>query len=287
MTSVGFVRSFDAAEGWGVIDGPDVPGGCWVHFSALAMAGYRTLAAGQRVSFRAEAASQDGFAFRAVKVWTTGSEPPEQEAATALSTRGSGAPFPTLTGRRSPWVVFTRAGDPWLSREAAELSRRGGRVVRLDGRELREPASLFAAFARELSFPDYFGRNWDALVDCLHDWHGHGTHTNDIAILVDRADELLGAAFLGIFVSALCEAAWKANLQLDADGQPHEDRDPFALHVVFLLDDTAPAAFADGVASGADVGVAFVQGRLTATLTSPDWPGADPVTPFRRHLPAR
>src|SRR4051812_10864714 len=70
MTSVGSVRTFNADEGWGVIDGPDVPGGCWVHFSAIAMDGYRELARGQRVSFRAEAASQDGFAYRAVKVWT-------------------------------------------------------------------------------------------------------------------------------------------------------------------------------------------------------------------------
>jgi cold shock protein len=78
MTSVGSVRTFDANEGWGVIDGPDVPGGCWVHFSAIAIEGYRELAAGQKVSFRAEAASQDGFPFRAVKVWTDGIEPLDQ-----------------------------------------------------------------------------------------------------------------------------------------------------------------------------------------------------------------
>jgi len=34
------VREFYPDEGWGVIDGPDVPGGCWVHFSAIAVAGY-------------------------------------------------------------------------------------------------------------------------------------------------------------------------------------------------------------------------------------------------------
>ncbi|GGN85602.1 hypothetical protein GCM10010112_66200 [Actinoplanes lobatus] len=72
------MRTFDADEGWGVIDGPDVPGGCWVHFSAIAIDGYRELARGQHVSFRAEAASQDGFAYRAVKVWMGGSEPPDQ-----------------------------------------------------------------------------------------------------------------------------------------------------------------------------------------------------------------
>jgi CspA family cold shock protein len=63
MTSVGSVQIFDADEGWGVIDGPDVPGGCWVHFSAIAVDGYRALARGQQVSFRAEAAHQDGYAF--------------------------------------------------------------------------------------------------------------------------------------------------------------------------------------------------------------------------------
>jgi cold shock protein len=78
MTSAGSVRAFDADEGWGVIDGPDVPGGCWVHFSALAMDGYRMLTPGQHVFFRAEPAKQDGFAYRAVKVWTGDAEPPNQ-----------------------------------------------------------------------------------------------------------------------------------------------------------------------------------------------------------------
>jgi CspA family cold shock protein len=77
MASTGSVRTYDADEGCGVIDGPDVPGGCWVHFSAIAAPGYRELTPGQQVSFRAEAADQDGFSFRAVKVWTGGTEPPD------------------------------------------------------------------------------------------------------------------------------------------------------------------------------------------------------------------
>ena len=70
MASIGTVRTFDADLGWGAIDGPDVPGGCWVHFSAIAVDGFRTLTRGQQVSFRAERARQDGFAYRAVKVWS-------------------------------------------------------------------------------------------------------------------------------------------------------------------------------------------------------------------------
>ncbi|WP_144126658.1 barstar family protein [Catellatospora sichuanensis] len=181
---------------------------------------------------------------------------------------------PTLTERRSPWVVFTRADDPWVSAEVTQLRDQGGRVFRLDGKELREPASLFAAFAREMSFPGYFGHNWDALADCLHDWHGHGSSTKNVAIVIDNADELLGAKFLGLFVSVLCQAAWQANLQLDADGVPLGDRPPFSLHFVFLLADTLPAAFVDAAASGMDVGVTLKDGRLAVTLTGEDWPGA-------------
>ncbi len=187
----------------------------------------------------------------------------------------------TLTERQSPWVVVTRADDPWLTAELAKLQRQGGSVARLDGQELKEPTSLFAAFARELSFPSYFGHNWDALVDCLRDWHGHGVDTRDLVVLIDSADELAEAEFLGLFISVLCQAAWQANLQLDADGCPHEPWSPFALHFVFLLTQTAPVVFAESAATGMDVGVTASDGRLTATLTGTDWPGADPITPLQ------
>ena len=75
MASVGEYRDGD---GWGVIDGPDVPGGCWVHFSAIAKPGYKSLTAGQAVTFRFEQGWQDGYAYRAEKVWTGDAEPPDE-----------------------------------------------------------------------------------------------------------------------------------------------------------------------------------------------------------------
>ena len=88
MVSFGSVRAFDAEEGWGVIDGPEVPGGCWVHFSAIEVDGYRELRQGQRVVFEAEPADQDGYAYRAVRVQVepTHNEPPHNEPANAEPT---------------------------------------------------------------------------------------------------------------------------------------------------------------------------------------------------------
>ncbi|GAA3690165.1 hypothetical protein GCM10022224_064470 [Nonomuraea antimicrobica] len=39
----------------------------------------------------------------------------------------------------------------------------------VDGRAGRTRAAFFEEVARALRLPDYFGRNWDALTDCLRD----------------------------------------------------------------------------------------------------------------------
>ncbi|QCB49395.1 hypothetical protein E5720_10745 [Rhodococcus sp. PAMC28707] len=70
------VREFDAEEGWGVLDAPELPGGCWVHYSDIDGTGFRALTAGQLVNVEYEdllalygpGAQQDGYAFRATRV---------------------------------------------------------------------------------------------------------------------------------------------------------------------------------------------------------------------------
>ena len=43
MTTVGTVRRWHDEEGWGVIDSPDTPGGCWAHYSNVAVTGHESL----------------------------------------------------------------------------------------------------------------------------------------------------------------------------------------------------------------------------------------------------
>lgn len=64
----GLVRSWEDDEGWGIIDSPETPGGCWAHFSNVEMPGFVALAANQRVDFSWMQIDQDGFQFRATKV---------------------------------------------------------------------------------------------------------------------------------------------------------------------------------------------------------------------------
>ncbi len=46
-------------------------------------------------------------------------------------------------------------------------------IARID-LNCKTPEQLFEQVARELQFPSYFGKNWDALLDCLRDlsWFG-------------------------------------------------------------------------------------------------------------------
>ncbi len=43
------------------------------------------------------------------------------------------------------------------------------RVVRIDGSHLSDWESFHTAFANACAFPDYYGRNLDAWIDCMSD----------------------------------------------------------------------------------------------------------------------
>ncbi|WP_327380951.1 barstar family protein [Streptomyces sp. NBC_01207] len=63
-------------------------------------------------------------------------------------------------------------------------------VVRLDGREMRDTDAVFLQFYERLKLPDYFGWNWNALLDCLRDLHWLRP-ADRYVFIVEAADEVL------------------------------------------------------------------------------------------------
>ena len=68
----GIVKEWNSAEGWGVIDSPNAPGGCRAHQSHVDMEGFRELHAGQVVELLFDDRGQDGCPFRAIQVVVPG-----------------------------------------------------------------------------------------------------------------------------------------------------------------------------------------------------------------------
>ena len=76
----GVVREWHDYEGWGVLDSPQTPGGCWMLYSIIDMARPVSVEVGQEASFSFEKEPQDGFEWRALRVRPAGTPPgPEIE----------------------------------------------------------------------------------------------------------------------------------------------------------------------------------------------------------------
>ncbi|MFI6792270.1 barstar family protein [Nonomuraea sp. NPDC050383] len=74
----------------------------------------------------------------------------------------------SVAGPLPPWLTVSTSPAPAV----------------VDGRACRTRAAFFEEAARALRLPGYFGRNWDALTDCLRDAAR--------VLIVEHAEELLG-----------------------------------------------------------------------------------------------
>ena len=112
-----------------------------------------------------------------------------------------------VAGRRTPGVyAWHNATDPGRLRHVA--AEAGWRLAYLDGWQRQGLAEVYDALTDELDLPAYFGRNLDALLDCLRDlertvlvWDGWETMDADerdrlVAVFEQRAREEPGFAAL-------------------------------------------------------------------------------------------
>ncbi|MEE1750994.1 barstar family protein [Streptomyces sp. SP18CS02] len=57
----------------------------------------------------------------------------------------------------------------------------------LNGLSMRSDEALFVEFARAMSFPDHFGKNWAALLDCLEDMTWNPPASSFLLVVSDWA----------------------------------------------------------------------------------------------------
>ncbi|MGC8780904.1 MAG: barstar family protein [Anaerolineae bacterium] len=105
-----------------------------------------------------------------------------------------------LAGRIEPGI-YRLTQSPAADEIAARAARHGWRCARLDGRRIRSKAAFLDACAEALAFPAYFGRNWDALADCLRDLSWAPAAAGHLVVYEDAG--IFAAAAPADFVVAL------------------------------------------------------------------------------------
>jgi RNAse (barnase) inhibitor barstar len=72
---------------------------------------------------------------------------------------------------KGAWRIRASLTDPEASALAARLAHDGVAARVLDCEPIRDKEGLLQAVAEAFAFPNHFGSNWDALLDCLSDLH--------------------------------------------------------------------------------------------------------------------
>lgn len=62
--------------------------------------------------------------------------------------------------------------------------------VNIEGDLINDSSSLFSEMSEKLKFPDYFGRNWNALQDCLRDLEWFSSE-NGYVIIWSNASKMM------------------------------------------------------------------------------------------------
>jgi RNAse (barnase) inhibitor barstar len=98
--------------------------------------------------------------------------------------------WPLLLKRTTAWAHVAAVPRTRVEEFAATAPQRKHAAVRiLRGNRCTGKDALLDEFARGLDFPDYFGKNWDALEDCLTDLEWLSAEA--FVIIMTNADQIL------------------------------------------------------------------------------------------------
>jgi RNAse (barnase) inhibitor barstar len=125
---------------------------------------------------------------------------------------------------RVTWSCVHFADDDEVTPQLrASLESAGVAAFDLHGESIRSKDDLLRAIAEAMRFPDYFGMNWDAVIDCLRDLADRAPAEGHV-LFVHAAERLwrTGLPWVGQFVEVWLTAAEEAA----HDGAP--------LHLVFV-----------------------------------------------------
>lgn len=125
---------------------------------------------------------------------------------------------------RVTWSCVHFADDDEVTPQLrTSLESAGVAAFDLSGESIRSKDDLLRAIAEAMRFPDYFGMNWDAVIDCLRDLADR-TPAEGHVLFVHAAERLwrTGLPWVGQFVEVWLTAAEEAA----HDGAP--------LHLVFV-----------------------------------------------------
>ncbi len=108
-----------------------------------------------------------------------------------------------------------------LNTTVSWLNDRGYRIARMDASSWSNQTDVHRVIASTLDFPEYYGKNLDALSDCLYDVAGAGygwsPEDTGLAVVIDRFDVVVGwdatfaHALLDVFAGAISVAALIGN----------------------------------------------------------------------------
>ncbi len=125
----------------------------------------------------------------------------------------------TLAG---PTIHCMGIDSPFVAEARSAAATSNFERFEIDLHDVRTKAALLDCIARVMDFPDYFGRNWDALSDCLRDLNWVSSEA--YFVVIDGFDELNAhcAQDASILLDVLSHAVsyWRSYNWHSADARP-------------------------------------------------------------------